>query len=184
MSTTTNGSSPETRPGSGPSWRRRTDGGRRRMAPGRRATGHWRTLTFLGALRCHRFPAACVFDGPIGQAFARIRHQTRIAWRCTVEASWRRIGALAATIQPGEGSNCIADAGCAFGQNMKRSRRAGLRRLPVLTVGSVSPRCGRSGNRRQRRRRQCQRRRARLRRRDPGDLRGSSGPCGRGSSPA
>ena len=32
--------------------------------------GHWRTLTFLGALRCDRLDAPCVFDGPInGQCF-------------------------------------------------------------------------------------------------------------------
>ena len=32
--------------------------------------GHWRTLTFLGALRCDRLAAPCVFDGPInGQCF-------------------------------------------------------------------------------------------------------------------
>jgi len=32
--------------------------------------GHWRTLTFLGALRCDRLTAPCVFDGPInGQCF-------------------------------------------------------------------------------------------------------------------
>ncbi|WP_412064054.1 IS630 family transposase [Rhizobium sp. SYY.PMSO] len=32
--------------------------------------GHWRTLTFLGALRCDRLVAPCVFDGPInGQCF-------------------------------------------------------------------------------------------------------------------
>ena len=32
--------------------------------------GHWRTLTFLGALRCDRFTAPCVFDGPInGECF-------------------------------------------------------------------------------------------------------------------
>lgn len=32
--------------------------------------GHWRTLTFLGALRCDRLIAPCVFDGPInGQCF-------------------------------------------------------------------------------------------------------------------
>jgi len=32
--------------------------------------GHWRTLTFLGALRCDRIAAPCVFDGPInGQCF-------------------------------------------------------------------------------------------------------------------
>jgi hypothetical protein len=33
--------------------------------------GHWRTLTFLGALRCDQLTAPCVFDGPInGQSFA------------------------------------------------------------------------------------------------------------------
>jgi len=32
--------------------------------------GHWRTLTFLGALRCDSLIAPCVFDGPInGECF-------------------------------------------------------------------------------------------------------------------
>jgi transposase len=32
--------------------------------------GHWRTLTFIGALRCDGLGAPCVFDGPInGQCF-------------------------------------------------------------------------------------------------------------------
>ena len=32
--------------------------------------GHWRTLTFLGALRCDKLTAPCVFDGPInGECF-------------------------------------------------------------------------------------------------------------------
>ncbi len=32
--------------------------------------GHWRTLTFVAALRCDRVVAPCVFDGPInGQSF-------------------------------------------------------------------------------------------------------------------
>lgn len=32
--------------------------------------GHWRTMTFLGALRCDGLTAPCVFDGPInGQCF-------------------------------------------------------------------------------------------------------------------
>lgn len=30
--------------------------------------GHWRTLTFLAALRCDRLTAPCVFDGPINGA--------------------------------------------------------------------------------------------------------------------
>src|SRR6201994_962270 len=39
--------------------------------------GHWRTLTFLGALRCDRLTAPCVFDGPInGECFrAYVEHQ-------------------------------------------------------------------------------------------------------------
>ena len=32
--------------------------------------GRWRTLTFLGALRCDSFTAPCLFDGPInGECF-------------------------------------------------------------------------------------------------------------------
>ena len=32
--------------------------------------GHWRTLTFLAALRCDRIDAPCVIDGPInGERF-------------------------------------------------------------------------------------------------------------------
>jgi putative transposase len=31
--------------------------------------GRWRTLTFLGALRCDRLTAPCVFDGPINGFF-------------------------------------------------------------------------------------------------------------------
>src|SRR5476649_1858245 len=30
--------------------------------------GHWRTLTFLAALRCDRIDAPCVIDGPIAKA--------------------------------------------------------------------------------------------------------------------
>lgn len=34
--------------------------------------GHWKTLTFIAALRCDRIEAPCVFDGPInGEMFAR-----------------------------------------------------------------------------------------------------------------
>ena len=33
--------------------------------------GHWRTLTFLGALRHDRLAAPCVFDGPINGACFR-----------------------------------------------------------------------------------------------------------------
>ncbi len=35
---------------------------------GKAPHGHWRTLTFLAALRCDRIEAPCVFDGPINAA--------------------------------------------------------------------------------------------------------------------
>lgn len=42
--------------------------------------GHWRTLTFLGALRCDRFTAPCVFDGPInGECFRAYVEQQLVA---------------------------------------------------------------------------------------------------------
>lgn len=38
---------------------------------GRHPLGHWRTMTFLAALRADRIDAPCVFDGPInGASFA------------------------------------------------------------------------------------------------------------------
>jgi transposase len=53
---------------------------------GRHPHGHWRTLTFLAALRCDRIDAPCLFDGPInGESFT--------AW---VEA------ALVPTLRPGD----------------------------------------------------------------------------------
>jgi transposase len=48
--------------------------------------GHWKTLTFVAALRCDRIEAPLVFDGPInGQSFAAYVEQ-----------------ALAPTLNPGE----------------------------------------------------------------------------------
>lgn len=39
--------------------------------PARVPYGHWKTMTFLAALRCDRIDAPCVFDGPIdGESFA------------------------------------------------------------------------------------------------------------------
>jgi putative transposase len=38
--------------------------------PGRHPHGHWRTLTFLAALRADRIDAPCLFNGPInGESF-------------------------------------------------------------------------------------------------------------------
>jgi len=135
--------------------------------------GHWRTLTFLGALRCDRLAAPCVFDGPINgqcfrayveqqlvpvlepddivvmdnlgshkstairqmiqaagarlwylppyspdlnpieQAFAKIKHWMRNAQKRTIEDTWRHIGNLVASIDPGECDNYFANAGYA-----------------------------------------------------------------------
>lgn len=135
--------------------------------------GHWRTLTFLGALRLDRLTAPCVFDGPINgqcfrayveqqlvpviepgdivvmdnlgshksaaigrlirdagarlwylppyspdlnpieQAFAKIKHWMRIAQKRTIEETWRQVGHLIETIEPGECANYFANAGYA-----------------------------------------------------------------------
>jgi transposase len=137
------------------------------------AHGHWRTLTFLGALRCDRLTAPCVFDGPINgesfwayveqqllpvlkpgdivimdnlgshksaairrmikatgarlwylppyspdlnpieQTFAKIKHWMCMAQKRTVEDTWRQIGTLVETIQPGECANYFVNAGYA-----------------------------------------------------------------------
>jgi len=50
----------------------RTHGWWRRGAPLKANVphGHWRTMTFIAALRCDRITAPCVFDGPInGESF-------------------------------------------------------------------------------------------------------------------
>ena len=47
---------------------------------GRAPHGHWRTLTFLGALRHDRLAAPCVFDGPIdGECFRAYVEQQLVA---------------------------------------------------------------------------------------------------------
>jgi hypothetical protein len=52
--------------------------------------GHWRTLTFLGALRCDRLTAPCVFDGPInGQSFrAYVEQQLITVLKPGISSSW------------------------------------------------------------------------------------------------
>jgi putative transposase len=135
--------------------------------------GHWRTLTFIGALRWDRLTAPCVFDGPINgqcfrayveqqlvpvlepgdivimdnlgshksatigqmiraagarlwflppyspdlnpieQAFAKIKHWMRHAQKRTISDTWRQVGQLVSTIEPGECSNYLTNAGYA-----------------------------------------------------------------------
>jgi hypothetical protein len=41
--------------------------------------GHWRTLTFLGALRHDRLAAPCVFDGPINDLCFRAYVEQQLA---------------------------------------------------------------------------------------------------------
>lgn len=99
--------------------------------------GHWRTLTFLGALRCDGLAAPCVFDGPINgqcfracveqqllppyspglnpieQAFAKIKHWMRAAQKRSIDDTWRHIGTLVSTIEPKECANYFQNAGYA-----------------------------------------------------------------------
>jgi hypothetical protein len=49
--------------------------------------GRWRTLTFLGALRCDRLTAPCVFDGPINGECFRLRYGAGCLKRSSVPVS-------------------------------------------------------------------------------------------------
>ena len=135
--------------------------------------GHWRTLTFLAALRHDRIDAPCVIDGPINgesflsyveqilvkvlrpgdiviidnlgshkgkavrrairaagaklfflppyspdlnpieQVFAKLKTLLRKAAERTVEATWKRIGALLSAFPPQECANYFKNAGYA-----------------------------------------------------------------------
>ena len=135
--------------------------------------GHWKTLTFIAALRCDRITAPCVFDGPINglsflayvtqflapslhagdivvmdnlgshkaaavrrairatgaklfflppyspdlnpieQVFAKLKTLLRKAAERTVEATWKRIGALLTVFTPNECANYFVNAGYA-----------------------------------------------------------------------
>jgi transposase len=135
--------------------------------------GHWRTLTFLAALRHDRIDAPCVIDGPINgesflayveqvlvpalkpgdiviidnlgshkgkavrrairaagaklfflppyspdlnpieQVFAKLKTLLRKAAERTVEATWKRIGALLTAFTPQECANYFKNAGYA-----------------------------------------------------------------------
>ena len=135
--------------------------------------GHWRTLTFLAALRCDRIEAPCVLDGPINgqsflayveqfllptlrpgdiviidnlgshkakavrkvirsvgarlfflppyspdlnpieQVFAKLKTLLRKAAERSVEATWRRIGALLDEFHPNECANYFRNSGYA-----------------------------------------------------------------------
>ena len=76
--------------------------------------GHWRTLTFLGALRCDRLTAPCVFDGPInGQCFrAYVEQQlvpcsnpvTSSSWTISAPTSRPPSGRWSAPSAPGSGT--------------------------------------------------------------------------------
>jgi hypothetical protein len=63
-----------------------------------RTHGHWRTLTFLGALRCDRFTAPCVIDGPInGESLrAYVEQQLVPCSSPATSSSWK----ISAVISP------------------------------------------------------------------------------------
>jgi transposase len=73
--------------------------------------GHWRTLTFVGALRCDQLTAPCVFDGPINGECFRAYVEQQLAY---VEQQ------LVALLKPGD--IVIMD-------NLGRHKSAALRRI-------------------------------------------------------
>lgn len=95
--------------------------------------GHWRTLTFLAALRCDRIDAPCVIDGPInGRSFAAymielVRQYGRYGYRRIavllrdagwqvndkrVERLWRREGLKVPMKQSRKGRLWLNDGSC------------------------------------------------------------------------
>lgn len=83
-------------------------GPRGRRLPGRVPHGHWRTLTFIAALRADRVDAPCVFNGPInGEAFCAYVEQV-----------------LAPTLSPGD--VVILDN---LGSHKGRAARAAIRKV-------------------------------------------------------
>lgn len=98
-----------TRPGSRPTWPHCADGGQkgervRSFAP----HGHWQTLTFLGALRCDRLTAPCLFDGPInGECFRAYVQQVLVPQLQPgdIDQSRRRQALVPAAILPRPQSN-------------------------------------------------------------------------------
>jgi transposase len=91
-----------------------------RCARGRRLIakvphGHWRTLTFLAALRCDRIDAPCVIDGPInGRSFLAYVEQI-----------------LAPTLSPGD-IVVLDNLGSHKGQAVRRAIRAAGAKLFFL----------------------------------------------------
>ena len=108
---------------------------------GKTPHGHWRTMTFIAALRCDRIDAPDVRDAPINaltftawieqclapdlnpieQVFAKallsevegLKLLLRKAAERTVEATWRRIGSLLDAFQPHECANYLRNSGYA-----------------------------------------------------------------------
>jgi hypothetical protein len=96
--------------------------------------GHWKTLTFLAALRCDAVTAPFVLDGPInGEWFKAYVEQVLVptlqpgdvvvmdnlgshkgkAAERTVEATWRRIGTLLDRFSAAECANYLVNSGYA-----------------------------------------------------------------------
>jgi transposase len=77
--------------------------------------GHWKTLTFIAALRCNRIDAPCVFDGPInGRSFTAYVEQI-----------------LAPTLRPGD-IVILDNLGSHKGEPVRRTIRAAGARLIFL----------------------------------------------------
>lgn len=87
---------------------------------GRVPHGHWKTMTFLAALRADRIDAPCVFDGPInGERFLAYVEQ-----------------ALVPTLRPGD-VVVMDNLGSHKGQGV---RRASARRREALLPAALQPR--------------------------------------------
>ena len=82
--------------------------------------GHWKTTTFVAALRVGEVAAPCVFDGPmdgpsfrayVEQFFAKLKALLRKAAARTIEALIAAIADALTTVTPNECANYLANQG-------------------------------------------------------------------------
>ncbi len=93
------------------SWNRRTSSSWTISAPTSRRL--FRQMIQAAGARLWYLPPYSPDLNPIEQAFAKIKHWMRRAQKRSIEDTWRHIGHLVATIDPGECDNYFANAGYA-----------------------------------------------------------------------
>ena len=109
--------------------------------------GHWRTLTFLGALRCDQLAAPCVFDGPInGECFRAYVEQrschssnpaTSSSW--IISAATSRLHSAPSSGPPAQGSGTCRPTHPTSIRSSRLSPRSNTGCVPLKSEPSKMP---------------------------------------------